>query len=53
MQHGPWEFYHENGQLDSKVTYKSDDIDGSWVKYWDNGQLLEKGTDKNGKKISD
>ena len=49
-KHGPWVKYHDNGQLETKVTFKDGKKNGPWVKYHDNGQLWSKGTFKNGKK---
>ena len=48
--HGPWVFYHKNGQLSSKGTYKDGKEEGLWVGYYDDGQLLSKGTYKDGEK---
>tara|TARA_Y100001001_G_scaffold150605_1_gene161402 strand:- start:920 stop:1183 length:264 start_codon:yes stop_codon:yes gene_type:complete len=43
---GPYEFYHENGQLDSKGTMKDGVLDGPVESYYDNGELSYKGTYK-------
>ena len=48
-QHGPWEKYHENGQLSSKVTYKLGAIHGPYETYYENGQLDFTGNWKDGK----
>ena len=48
-KHGPWVYYHENGQLDMKGTYKDGNADGPWVSYYENGKLSFKGTYKDGK----
>ena len=66
LQQGDWVYYHENGQLQSKGTYKDGKRDGSWVFYRENGgedltgatstkyYVHEgSGTYKDGKKISD
>ena len=45
---GPFEEYHENGQLRKKCTYKYVKCDGPYELYWHNGQLAEKCTYKNG-----
>ena len=47
---GPWVQYFENGQLESKGTYKNHLMDGPWVGYHKNGQLEMKGDYKNGKR---
>ena len=46
---GPWEYFHENGQLRMKVTYKNDKPEGFYEVYFDNGKPEWKGTYKNGK----
>ena len=44
---GPYETYHENGQLLSKGTYKDGElVDGPYESYHENGQLMVKGTMK-------
>ena len=43
---GPYEIYHENGQLDSKGTMKDGVLDGPVESYYDNGELSYKGTYK-------
>ena len=48
---GPWVYYHSNGQLSYKVTYKDNKKDGPYVNYYDNGQLSSKGTYKDGKEV--
>ena len=45
---GPYETYHENGQLREKGTIKDGKKDGPYEKYYKNGQLWEKCTFKNG-----
>ncbi len=45
---GSWEWYHDNGQIETQGTYKDGEKDGSWECYYDNGQLWEKGTYKDG-----
>ena len=47
-KHGPWVWYHDNGQLWRKGTYKDGERDGPWVEYHDNGQLWRKGAYKDG-----
>ena len=46
---GPFESYHENGQLRRRGTYKDGVEDGPVEEYYDNGQLYEKGSYKDGK----
>ena len=46
---GPWEIYHENGQLYIKGKYKDGKADGLWEYYLENGQLMRKENYKNGK----
>ena len=41
--------YHENGQLDSKITYKDGELNGLAEGYDENGQLKSKGNFKDGK----
>mgnify|MGYP001458063226 CR=1 FL=1 len=48
-QHGPWEMYHENGQLSIKVTYKLGVRHGPYETYYENGQLDFTGNWKDGK----
>ena len=45
---GPYEIYHDNGQLWVKETYKDWEGDGPLEIYWDNGQLRAKSTWKVG-----
>ena len=45
---GPYEEYHDNGQLFEKLTYKDVDLDGPYERYWGNGQLDRKTTYKDG-----
>ena len=46
---GPYESYHENGQLEVKFTYKDGKLDGPYEWYYSNGQLWKKYTYKDGK----
>ena len=39
---GPYEWYHDNGQLWQKCTYKDNELDGPYEWYHKNGQLAEK-----------
>ena len=49
-KYGPWNNFHENGQLNIKGTYKDGKWDGPWFRYYHkNGQLMQKGTYKDGK----
>ena len=41
---GPYESYHENGQLEEKSTYVAGVLDGPAERYFENGQLQAKGT---------
>ena len=45
---GPYEDYHDNGQLFQKGTYKDGKLNGPYEEYYDNGQLEGKGTFKDG-----
>ncbi len=45
---GPFESYHDNGQLRRRGTYKDGKRDGPFEEYYDNGQLYEKGSYKDG-----
>ena len=47
---GPYETYHDNGQLEVKTTYKDGEFDGPWEWYNENGQLWVKGTYKAGER---
>ena len=49
---GVYEDYYENGQLESKRTYKNDVLDGVWEEY-KNGRLKFKTTYKKGEIIYD
>ena len=48
IKDGPWESYHDNGQLESKGTYRDGKRDGSFETYYDNGQLSYKVIFKDG-----
>ena len=50
-RHGPWEFYHNNGQLWRKGEYKEGWQHGIWEYYLSNGKLTYKGELKQGTKI--
>ena len=41
---GPYEIYHENGQLMMKGTFKDGELDGPYEFYYENGQLEARGT---------
>ena len=43
---GPYERYHENGQLQEKATYAAGEYDGPYERYYENGQLRTKATYK-------
>ena len=45
---GPYETYHDNGQLREKGTMKDGKWDGPVEWYHDNGQLFQKGTYRDG-----
>jgi antitoxin component YwqK of YwqJK toxin-antitoxin module len=46
---GYWEFYyHPDGSLSSKGSYKDDRLNGMWGWYYPNGNLQSKGLYKNG-----
>jgi hypothetical protein len=47
-RHGPYVWYHENGQLGGKGTFKDGEREGPWVDYHENGQLSWKGAYKDG-----
>ena len=48
LRHGPWEIYHENGQLSSKGTWSNGELDGPFEDYYENGQLLGRSSYSNG-----
>ena len=45
---GPFESYHDNGQLKCKGTYKDGQRDGYCEFYYENGELESKGNFKDG-----
>ena len=49
-QHGYWESYYYNGQLDYKANYVNGNRHGYWESYYHNGQLSSKGNYVNGKR---
>ena len=50
---GPYETYHENGQLKSKGTLRDGKEEGTIEYYHDNGQLRMKGTMKDNEKCGE
>ena len=50
---GPFESYHNNGQLRRRGTYMDGVEDGPVEEYYDNGQLYEKGAYKDGGKCGE
>ena len=50
---GPYETYHDNGQLSVKGTYKNGDLDGPFESYHESGQLESKGTYKDYKRCGE
>jgi len=50
---GPYETYHDNGQLLGRGTIKDGEFDGPFEGYWDNGQLSIKGTWKDGEECGE
>ena len=50
---GPYEIYHDNGQLKSKGTYKDGELDGPRENYDENGQLMSTGIYTNGEKCGE
>ena len=50
---GPYESYHDNGQLWNKGTYKDGERDGPMESYHDNGQLRFKGSYKDGERCGE
>jgi antitoxin component YwqK of YwqJK toxin-antitoxin module len=50
---GPFETYHENGQLEEKGTYKDGELDGPSESYYENGEVFIKGSWKDGKKCGE
>ena len=50
---GPFESYHDNGQLRRRGTYKDGVEDGPVEEYYDNGQLYEKGIYRDGEKCGE
>ena len=41
QQHGPWEWYWDNGKLESKGNHLNSKRHGLWEEYWSNGELHE------------
>ena len=50
---GPFESYHDNGQLRRKGAYKDGVEDGPVEEYYDSGKLYEKGAYKDGGKCGE
>ena len=50
-RHGPFEWYHENGQLKAKWTYKDGKKHGPYEGYHENGQVHRKGISRNGETV--
>jgi len=50
---GPFEKYHEDGQLGSKGTYKDGEMDGPFETYYKDGQLFQKGILRDGEKCGE
>ena len=50
---GPFEEYHENGQLMMKGTYKDRELNGPFERYDRNGELLDRGTLRDGKECGE
>ena len=48
---GPYESYHENGQLWVKGTYNAGERDGAYEVYRENGQLQESGMYRAGQRV--
>ena len=46
-RNGPYEEYHENGQLMLKGSYFNDKREGQWEWYYENGQLWSKASYSN------
>ena len=54
IEDGPFERYHENGQLWWKGTYKDGVEEGPWEEYYyENGQLGWKGSHSNGEQCGE
>ena len=49
IKNGPYEEYHQNGQLAVKSFYKDGELDGPHEEYYKNGKLRIKCTCKDGK----
>jgi len=47
---GYWEYYHENGGIESKGHYKDGKPEGLWEFYYETGDIKQRGTYKNGRK---
>ena len=50
---GPYENYHESGQLQSKDTYNMGEVDGPVESYRENGPLQQRGTANMGQKCGE
>jgi len=48
VQDGPYERFHDNGQLEQKASFKDGVLNGPYEIYNKNGQLEEKGSYKDG-----
>ena len=49
----PFESYYDNGQLESKGTFKNGEFDGPYELYHENGEVREKGTYKDDEKCGE
>ena len=50
---GPFEEYHENGQLMMIGTYKDRELNGPFERYGRNGELLDRGTLREGEECGE
>jgi len=42
-RHGPWVFFHKNGQEKARGVFEHDKMQGFWTWWRTNGELLQKG----------
>ena len=49
LKNGKWEWWSENGKMDSSVTYKNGSKNGKWTYWYENGQKQEEIIYKDGK----
>ncbi len=49
---GEWTYYYQNGQMETKGSFKNNKPEGIWTSYYPNGNIRCEGNYKNGKQQS-